>query len=383
MTKMKEYKAYKVRLYPNKGQEKELIKIINGTRFVYNYFLANSIGYYREFDKTLSYVQMSRDLTRMRQEMWLKDIQSQPLVQSLRRLDKSYRAFFKRGGFPKFKSKKENGQSFQKNADWRVRNNKIQIQQDLVIKFRGTINSEAELGTLIVRHDAGKWYASMTAKIAIKQPSKHTSPIGLDLGLTSLLTASTGQKYANIQPQKANQTRLTRASRVLARRKIGSNRYAKAHLELARVHQKIANIRKNHLHQISSAITAKNHSLIAVEDLNVKGMVKNRNLARAISDAGWSELVRQIEYKQLWKGGELVKVDRYFPSSKLCNVCDFIAETMPLSVRKWKCGGCNTEHDRDINAAKNILKEALAYRVRGADVRLLKRPAKKRGQVFA
>lgn len=114
-----------------------------------------------------------------------------------------------------------------------------------------------------------------------------------------------------------------------------------------------------------------------------KGMVRNRKLARAISDAGWSTLVRQIEYKQLWKGGEVVKIDRFFPSSKLCNVCDFIAETMPLSVRKWKCGGCNTEHDRDINAAKNILKEALACRVRGVTVRPSRQVAKKRGQAVA
>lgn len=382
---MKVHRAYKVRLYPNKAQEQTLLRTLGATRFVYNYFLSGRIGYYKEYGTTLSYIQMSRDLTHVRNSLnWLGDIQREPLQAALRRLDSSYSSFFKKNaGFPKFKSKKQSNQSFQKYKSWKMVGNKILIQKDLVVKFRGTIDKEKDLGSLIVSYQAGKWYASITAEVDVKLPKRHSKPVGLDLGLTSLLTASTGQKYENIQPQKSNQKRITRASRVLNRREVGSKRHAKARLELSRVHQKIANIRYNHLHQISSAITAKNHSLIAVEDLNVRGMVKNRHLSRAISDAGWSTLVRQIEYKQLWKGGEVVKIDRFFPSSKLCSVCDFMAETMPLSVRKWKCGGCNTEHDRDINAAKNILKEALAYRVRGVTIRPSRQVAKKRGQVTA
>ncbi len=375
------HKAYKIRLYPNKSQERVLLSKIGATRFVFNYFLDAKISYYKEYGKTLSPLLISKDLTQMRHVMWLSEHSKTELQQSLRRLDTSYTKFFsKKSQFPKFKSRKDNRQSFQKHRDWRIVGNRLHLQRYFSIKFRGFVDPEAQLGTLTVVYEAGKWYASMVAKIDIKLPTKHTKPIGFDLGLTTLLTSSTGQKYENIQPQKTNQKRLTRASRVLSRKQMGSNRRAKAKLQLTRTHQKIANIRKNHLHQISSAITAKNHSLIAVEDLNVKGMVKNRNLARAISDAGWSELVRQIEYKQLWKGGEVVKIDRFFPSSKLCNVCDFISETMPLSVRKWKCGGCNTVHDRDVNAAKNILKEALAYRVRGVIVRPSRQVTKKRGQ---
>lgn len=382
---MKTQRAYKIQLYPNKFQEKQLMGITNACRFTYNYFLANRIGYYKEFGKTLSYMHMSRDLTQLRNSLgWLSEVQHEPVAQSLRRLDRTYKTFFKnKKGFPKFKSKNDSRKSFQKHSDWRLRGNKLQIQGDLVVKYRGTIDPAAELGTLTVICETGKWYATMTALLEVKLPTKHTKPIGIDLGLETLATLSTGEKCANIHPQKTNQTRLTRASRVLARRQKGSNRHAKAKLVLARVHKDIANIRLNHLHQISNAITAKNHSLIAVEDLNVKGMVRNRNLARTISDAGWSELIRQIEYKQLWKGGEVVKIDRFFPSSKLCNVCDFIAETMPLSVRKWKCGGCNTEHDRDINAAKNILKEVLACRMRGVTVRPSRQVVKKRGQVIA
>lgn len=373
---MKKRITYKVKLYPNKTQEKQLLQILGATRFVYNYFLASRKGYYEEFGKTLSYKEMSRDLTVLRHSLgWLSEIQQEPVSQSLRRLDKSYKTFFKnKRGFPKFKSKKANKQSFQKHADWKLKGNKIQVQGDLVVKYRGRIE-EAEYGTLVVSYCAGRWYASITAKINVKQPTRYTKPIGLDMGLTSLVTTSKGQIYANIQPQKTNQKMLARAGRVLARTQKGSKRREKARLSLARAHEKVANIRRNHLHQISSAITAKNHSLIAVEDLAVRNMVRNRNLARAISDAGWAELLCQIEYKQLWKGGDVVKVGRYFPSSKLCSVCGFLAETMPLSVRKWKCGGCGVSHDRDINAAKNILKEALTHRARGATVRLSKQVA--------
>ncbi len=363
-------KAHKVRLYPNKTQEQQLLQILGASRFVYNYFLAARKSYYAEYGKTLSYMQMSRDLTQLRHSMWLGELQGEPMSQSLRRMDKSYSTFFRRKkGFPRFKSKKALKQSFQKCSEWKVKDTRVQIQKDLVVKFRGTVDPKAKLGTLIVSYQAGKWYASMTAKVAVKHAKRHTKPIGLDVGLTTLVTTSKGVKYENIQPQKSNQRALTLAQRKLARRQKGSNRRTKARLELARVYERIANVRHNHLHQISSAITAKNHGLIAVENLGVREMVKNRQLARAISDAGWSELVRQIEYKQAWKGLEVVKIDRFFPSSKLCSACGFLLETLPLSVREWKCGGCGKTHDRDINAAKNILQEALAYRVQGATVR--------------
>lgn len=378
---MKIQKTYKVRLYPNRTQEQRLLQTLGACRFVYNYFLAARIGYYKENGRTLPYRDMSRDLTKMRSVMWLGDVQAEPVSQSLRRLDRSYQNYFKhKKGYPKFKSRKDNRQSFQKHADWKVKNDRLIVQADLKLKYRGTIEPDAELGTLTIIYQAGRWYASMTAKVEVKLSKRHTKPIGIDVGLTTLATLSTGKKFINIQPQKSNQKALTQASRVLARRQIGSNRRAKARLALARVHERIANIRRNHLHQISSAITAKNHGLIAVEDLNVAGMVKNRRLARAISDAGWSEFIRQLEYKQEWRGGEVIKVDRYFPSSKLCSACGFLSETMTLSVRKWKCGGCGTSHDRDVNAAKNILQEALAYRARGADVRPSRQLATKRGQ---
>lgn len=357
-------KSYRVRLYPNQKQEQSLIKIIGACRFVWNKFLEQRKNHYITHKKNLSYAVMARQLTTLRHEVdWLSEIQAEPLQQSLRRLDTAYNSFFrKQNCFPNFKSKKDLKQSFQKHQDWKIKGNKIQIQKDLIVRFRGNIGSESELGTLIVyRVSTGKWYASITGKVNVVLPKRYTKPIGIDVGLETLATISTGKKYQNIQPQKTLQERLTKLQRSLARKKLGSNRKEEAKFEVARIYEKIRNIRENHLHKISHNIVGKNHATIVVEDLNVNGMMRNRHLARAIADASMSELLRQIKYKQEWKGGKFVKIDRFFPSSKTCSSCNFIVDSLPLSVRKWKCPKCKKNHDRDINAAKVILIQGLAH----------------------
>lgn len=354
-------KTYKLRIYPNKAQEQKLLQILGCCRFVYNRYLAQAK------EGKFNYYEMSKDLTKFRYTLpWLAETQLEPLEQALRRLNISYNRFFRKiSKYPNFKSKKDIRQSFQKHHNWRIRDNKIQIQQDLVIKFRGT-TPVGKLGTLVVsRHVSGKWFATMTAKVEVKTPRRYTKPIGIDLGLNTLATLSTGQKYANVAPQKTLQIKLTKAQRALAKKQKGSKRREKARKEVARIYEKITNIRQNHLHQVSHAITAKNHSLIAVEDLNVKGMMQNGKLARSLGDASFRELLRQIKYKQEWKGGEFVTINRFFPSSKTCNFCQFIIETLPLSVRTWECEKCGTTHDRDINAAKNIVAEAVKHTERG------------------
>lgn len=370
---MKINRAYKIRLYPNKEQEQKMLKILGCCRFIYNYYLDKRIQHYAETKKSLSYAELARDLTKFRYTInWLSDTQAEPLQQSLRRLETSYKRFFtKVSKFPKFKSKKDTRQSFQKHADWKIIDNKLQIQKDLIIKFRGNMPKLTKLGTLVVsRHSSGKWFATTTAKIEVKTPETYTKPIGIDVGLETLMTLSTGQKYANIQPQKTLQARLTKAQRDLARKQKGSKRREKARQEVARVHEKIRNIRENHLHQITSKIVSKNHAIIAIENLNVKGMMKNRHLSRSLGDASFGELFRQLKYKQAWKGGKLIEVGRFFPSSKTCSFCEFVVETLPLSVRKWACEKCGTKHDRDINAAKNILAEALKHNERGETKRV-------------
>lgn len=372
-------KAYRVRLYPTQTQVTELIRILGAARFVYNHYLEQRIKYHADTGKTLSLNLMSADLTKLRHDTdWMRGIQLEPLGQSLRRLDRSFRYFFRRKhGFPNFHSKKDAKQSFQKHLAWRVVANKIYIQNNLHIKFRGSIGGGTH-GTLVVsRHPSGKWFATITATVGVKAPKRYTKPIGLDLGLTHVAITNTGKKYDRVPDTL--QPSLKRAQRTLARSKRGSNRREKARVEVARVYERIANKRSNHLHQISHAITAKNHSLIAVEDLNVKGMVKNRRLSYALHNAAFRELVRQLEYKQSWKGGEFIKVPRFFPSSKTCSKCSAVAPEMPLSVRRWRCV-CGTRHDRDINAAKNILNYALAHRVRGETVSPSRLVSMKRGR---
>jgi putative transposase len=356
-------KAYKVRLYPNKHQEDHLLNILGSCRWVYNYYLEKKITYYKQTGKTLSYSEMSRDLTQLRHNTeWLSHNQLAPLGSSLRRLEIAYRRFFsKKSKYPKFKSKKQSKQSFQKAKDWRLIGNKIQIQSDLVVRFRGNVGN-GELRTLTVsRYSTGDWFATILVNEYISIPLEYSKAVGIDIGIATLATLSDGTKFPNIQPQKSLQNKLEKAQRALARKKIGSKRRDKARVEVAKIYQKIKNVRENHLHQVSHAITSKNHALIAVEDLNVKGMLKNRKLSRALVDVSFNEFLRQVKYKQEWCGGQFVKIGRFVPSSKTCSLCGIILKTLPLSVRNWTCESCGTEHDRDINAAKVILKEAVAY----------------------
>lgn len=364
-------KTYKVRLYPNKTQEAELVRILGACRYVYNHFLDRKKKHYEETKKTISYMLLSRELTKLRHETdWMKGIQLTPLGQSLRRLEISYSRFFKNTSrFPRFKSKKDGKQSFQKSRDWRIREKKIQIQNNLIIRFRGGLDINAKLGTLTISKQGDKWYASMTALVDVKQPKRYTKPVGIDVGLTTLATLSNGKKFENIRSQEKLQRKLTKAQRSLSKKQKGSKRREKARQVVGRVYGKIKNVRSNHIHQVSSAIVRRNPSLIAVEDLNVAGMMRNRRIARSFADASVSELLRQLKYKQAWRGGQFVEVNRFYPSSKTCSACEWIVETLPLSVRSWKCGNCGKNHNRDINAAKNILREALAHSARGGNVK--------------
>ncbi len=360
-------RAYKVKLYPNKEQSVKLQAIIDASRFVFNYYLNERKNFYLENKKTLKYTTMAKDLTQNRKEfLELYGIQAEPLQQSLRRLDTAYNSFFRKTSrFPKFKSRFDIKQSFQKHQDWRMRDNKIQIQGDLIVKFRGFINEKAELGTLVIMKENNKWYASITAKIEVITPNKFTKPIGIDVGLKDLAILSTGKKYKNIQPQKTLQVKLSKAQKELARKQKGSKRREQAKLVVNRIYEKIRNQRKNYLHKVSREIVNNNPSLIAVEDLNIKGMMANRKVARAFGDASVGELLRQLEYKQIWNGGEFIKIDRFFPSSKTCSNCKFILEKLTLAEREWECPKCHIMHDRDINASRVILAQSLAYSERG------------------
>lgn len=351
-------RGYKVKIYPNNEQKQTLLKYIGSCRYVYNYFLASKITIYSETGIYLPYGEMSQELTRLRREVkWLSEIKLQSLQQSIRNLDKSFFSYLRdKSSFPRF-HKKGSKNSFRKVRGWKVENNSLTIMRGVTVPFKGIFPKKRE-GTLTITLDcSGNWWASTQSENSYLKPDLN-GIVGLDLGLTDLVVTSEGDRFDNIRPLKKLLAKLKKASQAFSRTKKDSKRREKTRLKRARLHAKVANIRSNYLHHVSKAIVGKNHAVIAVEDLAVKNMMQNRNLSRAISDVAWNELVRQITYKQEWRGGRVIKVGRYFPSSKTCFVCNTVVKSLPLSVRSWTCGKCQTTHDRDLNAAKMIAKQA-------------------------
>jgi putative transposase len=241
--------------------------------------------------------------------------------------------------------------------------------QALPIRWSRTLPDGCRPSTLSVKlAPSGRWSFSLLVDVEIEALPKTDNQVGIDLGVTSLLTLSTGEKIANPKGFKAKYRKLRRAQKSLSRKQKGSNNRHKARLKVAKVHQEITDARKDNLHKLTTRLVRENQT-IAVEDLAVKNMIKNQKLAVAISDASWGELVRQLDYKCDWYGRTLIKIDRWFPSSKQCGNCGHIVDKMPLNIREWDCPNCGMHHDRDINAAKNILAAGLAVAVCGATVR--------------
>ena len=351
-------RGFKVKIYPNRSQEQVLLRHMGAGRFVYNYFLDLKKKTYLETGKNVPYGQTSKMLTKLRKETeWLQEVQFQPLQQSLRSLDVAYNRFFrKQAMFPKF-HKKSGRQSMRKVTGWSVVGNRISIMEGVSVSFRGAFPAKRSATLAISRDAVGDWYASTIAEEK-RKPPKLKGAIGIDLGLNHLAVTSDGEKYKNPRVLGGLLERVQLASKALSRTKKGGMKRAKKQLALARTHRKVERVRKNGTHHVSRAIVSKNHAMIAVEDLNVKGMMRNRRLSRSISDASWSELLRQLAYKQKWNGGSVVKIGRFFPSSKTCHVCNHVVEALMLSERQWVCPKCETTHDRDVNAAKTILKQA-------------------------
>ena len=352
-------RGYKVKIYPSKRQKEILMQNMGACRFVWNYFLALKKETYLTMGKNITYNAMSKELTKLRRETeWMKDVQHQPMQQSLRCLDVAYNNFFRgKAKFPNFK--KKNGKNSMKKVNgWSIDGNKINVMQNMSIRFCGTFPKERE-GTLTISRDpCGDWWASTIAGDKRKQPKLKNKVLGVDVGLKELVTTSDGDKFGNLKICNSFAKKIKTASQSLAKKQKGSNRRNKVKRELARLHRKASNIRNNHLHHVSKAVVSKNHATIAMEDLAVANMMKNRRLARSIGDASWGELMRQISYKQEWQGGNIVKVGRFFPSSKTCHSCHFVISSLPLSVREWQCPKCLTEHDRNVNAARMIAQQA-------------------------
>jgi putative transposase len=362
--------ATKIRLYPTKEQEQSLACQFGCARWAWNWALAENQRVYKETGKGLTFVMMANRLPDLKGKYpWLKDSYSQVLQASMRNLSASFQNFFeKRARYPRFKSK-HGKQRIQYPQNVKLDGNRIILPK--VGKVKAAVHREVtgRIKTVTVsKNPCGHYYASILTDDDIPMPpvSFKGKAIGIDVGLTHLAITSDGSKFDNPRLTAKSAKNLKRKQQNFARKKKGSKSRAKARLLVARVHERISNQRNDYLHKVSRRIVDENQVII-VEDLNVKGMTKNHNLAKAINDAGWSKLTTFLKYKAERDGKAFVKVDRWFPSSKICSKCGHQVDKLPLDVRFWTCPACNTNHDRDINAAKNIRDEGLRILAPGID----------------
>lgn len=371
-------KCYKFRIYPNQDQQQKFSQIFGCCRFVYNKFLADSEEAYREGKKFKSTYDNQKALTLLKKDpdfAFLKSADSQALNQALANLGTAYDRFFKKLSYrPRFK-KKTNSQSYttfvtNNPKTLKIESNRIYIPKAGWVKIKQHRDIEGRItsGT-ISKTCSGKYFISLhAADCLISEMPKTGKEIGFDLGISSLLVDQNGDSIEN--PQHINKTlrQIKKAQRKLSKKTRGSNNYQKQRIKVARLHEQVANQRKDFLHKISHNIV-KNHDFIAAEDLNVKDMLESafakmpkwqqQSLHRNICDVSWSELLRQLEYKADWYGKQFVQINQYFPSSQLCSCCGYKNPLVKdLAVRTWTCPKCNTFHSRDHNAAKNILAEA-------------------------
>jgi putative transposase len=371
-------RAFKYRFYPTDAQAAELSRTFGCVRKVYNMALAARTEAWARQER-VNYNQTSAMLTEWKKTeelAYLGEVSCVPLQQALRHLQSAFANFFaKRARYPRFKVKKKSRASAEYTSSaFRFRDGRLTLAKmadPLDIVFSRPLPEGASPSTVTVSRDsAGRWFVSLLCEDPTVTPLPATpAAVGIDVGLDHLLTLSTGEKIANPRHERRDRERLARAQRELARkaRGDGANR-RKARRKVAKIHARIADRRRDVLHKLTTRLVRENQTLV-IEDLTVRTMVKNRSLARAISDAAWSRFRSMLEYKAGWYGRDVIAVDRFFPSSKLCSHCGTLQPEMPLNVRTWTCDSCGTAHDRDVNAANNVLAAGLAVSVCGAGVR--------------
>lgn len=361
-------KAYKYRIYPNKVQEDLIAKTFGCCRFVYNQTLSYRKNRYENEKKTVSRTDCNNYCNRELkvQYEWLKEVDKFALTNAVYNMDSAYQKFFKEHtGYPKYKSKHDNHKSYTTNftngnigVNYESGEIKLprlgQIKAKLHREFSGRIKSAT-----VSQTPSGKYYVSVLVETEHHVLSEAEGQIGLDLGLKDLCITSDGRKYENPRALAKQEKKLVRLQRQLAHKEKRSNNYYKTKKQIAKCHEKISNTRKDYLHKISHEIVSENQVIVS-ENLRIKNMVQNHHLAKSITDASWYELTRQLEYKAKWNGRNYIKTNPFYASSQLCSVCGYQnSDTKDLSVRSWICPVCGAQHDRDVNAAKNILSEGL------------------------
>ena len=370
-------KAHRYRFYPTPEQESLLRRTLGCVRLVYNKALHERTQAWYERQERVGYNQTSSMLTQWKKEEdldFLSEVSCVPLQQGLRHLQTAFINFFAvRTKYPKFKKKHHGGSAEFTKSAFKFKNQEIYLAKNsepLPIKWSRQIPKGCEPSSLTVNlHPSGRWHISIRFDAPTIQPLPISdNSVGIDLGITSLIATSNGDKIANPKHFKKHRKRLKKSQKNLSRKQKGSQNREKARIKVAKIHLKISDSRKDFLHKLTTQLVRENQT-IAVESLVVKNLVKNHQLALAISDSGWSELIRQLDYKCRWYGRKLVAIDRWFPSSKRCSSCGHIVDKMPLNIREWICPSCGCNHDRDANASKNILAAGLAVSVWGARVR--------------